>query len=263
MATTEAAKDDPQAEHEHTLATWDALLELGFVQVEDNWCCPSMVFNFGRFKLQATQMMNLYLREVIVFSGTIFTSRFFGEIKFEMPLKIESIEQCAAWIACHLKDVKRQLEELSTPEGLRLLRLGLEHQDSLPWVRAAEQRRIAYEARPWCSAERSWLRQALNAIKTHISNCPVDARIVFGFDGQLLTFRGENWIAPIPATGTVWPNQYEILVSNLHIPPRLMQEKLVVEVWEENLRLGRQPCGNVRVLGADSSDANGNDALKS
>lgn len=263
MAATEAENDDLLVDQEQTLGTWSALRELGFVPDEEYWGNPCVSYDFGCLKLQATQMMDLRFQQVVNISGTLNTPRTMANIMFDMPLQVESREQCAAWIACHLKGVKRQLEELSPPNGIRLLRLGLEHQDSLPWVRASEQRRAAYEARPWCSAERSWLRQALNAIKPHISNASVDAQMVLGFDGQLLTFQGENWIAPIPATGTAWPNQYEMQISDFHIPPRLMQEKLVVDVWEGRLRLGRQLCGNARMVGADSSDANGNDALKS
>lgn len=241
-----------------SIATWDALLRLGFLQTDDFFGSPAVIFDFGNFKLKATRITNLYLKEVVSFNGLVSTARTITSIEFEMPLQVDSKEQCAAWIAWHLNKSLLSREKLIQHSEAELLIIGLQNQGTLPWVQEKE----AYRVRPQCSVERGWLRQALKAIKVNVSDAAPDSKITISFDGRVLSFLGRNWITPIPALGESWGEEYEIAVSDFYFPARLMQETIHISIWKQCLTLGNRLYRGVTIAGSAPITNNANDSME-
>lgn len=219
------------------IETWDIIQALGFEPdasvISDGG--SGLSCDLGNFRLLAGRMMNLNFREIVQFTAMYQTPRTIGSIDFEMPVQVESLEQCAAWIAWHLnKHLPRQEKLLSTTKASFLI-LGLQHQDTLPWVRE----RAAYAARPRCMVDRSWMRVALNALKTKLNVEHGDGDVGISFDGRILAFSRPGWVVPVPAEGALWPSRYQIQAENFSkFPSRLMSEQVEVSVWKDHLTVG-------------------------
>ncbi|WP_458369095.1 hypothetical protein [Pseudomonas mandelii] len=194
-------------------------------------------YDFGSFQLTAARMMNLQMREAWHFSGLVATSRSVAQIEFEMPLQLDSAEQCAAWIAWALERQRPRNERLIASFKQELVILGLQHQSTLPWVR----RQAAHAARPHCWVERSWMRLLFKTLAGHVSKDDPDDRISIRFDGAVLSFHGRDWTIPVPANGNAWTAPYAIKVRDFSsFPARLMQTEVGVSIWEDNLTIGNR-----------------------
>ena len=181
--------------------------------------------------------MNLQMRDVVSFSGVVSTSRTIASVEFEMPVHVESYEQCAAWIAWQFNEQLPRRENVIPRAKADFLIYGLQHKSTLPW----ERRKAAYASRPHCSVERSWLRQGLNSIQKNIDLVEMESKVVLSFDGSVLLFREGNWIIPMPATGVAWPEKYQIEVRNFNrFPSRLMNAAIEVAVWDGSVHLGNR-----------------------
>src|SRR5687768_16801455 len=88
----------------NSIETCDALIDLGF-QPNDPGDWPGLSYNFGNFKLNASSVLNMRFAEIVLFTGVLSTARTLAEVEFEMPRRVESVEQCAAWIIWHLDSV--------------------------------------------------------------------------------------------------------------------------------------------------------------
>ena len=82
-------------------STFDFLKSLGFVEdpsvISDS--APGLSLDFGNFKLEAGHLLNLRFQPVVLLGGTCTTRRTTALIEWEMPQKLESWEQGAAWMA--------------------------------------------------------------------------------------------------------------------------------------------------------------------
>jgi hypothetical protein len=159
--------DDPNRRVE----TWGALQDLGFMPEDDFFGCPSVSYDFGRFKLRATRTVSLRMQEVVSFDALISTPRTLRTIEFDMPLSVESNEQCAAWIAWHLNKNLPRREEIIPISKIDLLVFGLTHQATLPWERARlirEREAEEYRLRPSCIVDRAMIKLGLKALAKHL-----------------------------------------------------------------------------------------------
>lgn len=227
--------------------TWDTIQALGFEPdtsvISDGG--SGLSCDLGKFRLSAGRMMNLSFREIVQFSAVYQTPRTIGSIDFEMPIQVESLEQCAAWIAWHLNEKLPKQEKLLSTSKASFLLTGLQHQDTLPWVRE----RAAYAARPKCVVERSWMRVALNALKSKLNVEHAGGDITISFDGQVLVFSGSGWVVPVPAEGAPWPSRYQIQTKNFSkFPSRLMSEQIHISVWKEHLIIGNWRYAGVTTI---------------
>lgn len=235
-----------------SVSTWDALQRLGFAPDDsvDSDVRPGLSFDFGKFSLAAGQMFNLHMRWVVSFSGLVSTPNALASIEFEMPGKVESDEQCAAWIAWHLKEQLPARGRFIPRSKAKLLVFGLQHQATLPW----ERNMAEYAARPRCLVERSWLRHALKDLAWKLNCENAESLVEFSFDGRILSFHRPNWVVPVPGAGAEWPLVYHIRAGNLaRLPSRLMREQIEISVWNGSLTLGnRCYCG--AIAGGDLPD---------
>lgn len=229
-----------------SLRTYEALTEMGFrpdasVLSEG---VEGLSFDFGNFKLLASFVTNLSAQPIVLFTGVISTPRTLVEIHFEMPQHVDSVRQCAAWVAWNLDQIAQGDEDLiaRVPEWLED---GREGRGILPWVREM----VEYEARPQCSVERGWLRFALNTLSDIVALADRDAEVRFAFDGSVLSIRCATQLVPMPAEGVQWEHSYTIPAGRLRrLPKRFTRAQLEVSVYNEMLHIGRRAYKGVAVV---------------
>lgn len=162
-----------------------------------------------------------------------------------MPLQVESVEQCAAWVVWHLKNNLPSNAKIFPHTPSYLLLLGLQHQATLPWVR----RLAEYESRPKCMVKRDWLRLALKELNTALVEVDDADDVQFHFDGSVLHMYCPNNRIICPASGDAWQKQYVIAAQNLrNLPKRLMKETLCIDIRESSLGIDRHRYPNIREL---------------
>lgn len=234
-----------------TTATWDVLRGFGFWPDDTvhSDVMPGLSFDFGNFKLSASWVTTLRFAEVVLFTGAIATPRTIAEVQFEMPRRVKSPDQCAAWIVWHLDKVGGD-GGFVPAHPVKWLAEGRNHRNLLPWIADMAE----YKARPHCEVQREWLRVALKSLGKILTTADDEAEVVFGFDGAVLTIRCVGKIVAMSGEGTPWRRHYTIPAEKLrNLPKRLMREWLEVSVWEGRLTIGRNSYAGVLV--AESSQA--------
>ncbi|MCP5365872.1 MAG: hypothetical protein H6905_11720 [Hyphomicrobiales bacterium] len=217
-------------------ATFDVLNALGFGPDADvlSDVQPGLSYDFGGFKLSAACLTSQSMQEVVYFSGVLAGSRTLAHVEFEMPRRVESLEQCAAWIVWNL-DRAAPKRAFTPGKEVPWLIEGRRNKAMLPW----ERRMALYRARPRCEVERSWLRKALNALCERLADVDDDSVIQLVFDGNVFSFRTLDRVVPLPGTGSAWPMTYEIQAKNFrHLPKRLRKDRLEISVWDGKLHIG-------------------------
>ncbi len=219
-----------------SIATRDVLLRFGF-RPDDGIVSdvePGLSFDFGNFKLSASWVMNMRFAEVVLFTGVIVTPRTISEVLFELPRRVKSVEQCAAWIAWHLDRVVGG-EGFVPAHPVEWFIVGKNHHSLLPWMVDLTE----YKARPHCVVERNWLRVALKTLGELLTTADGHEQVVFSFDGTLLTIRSAGKAVAMPAEGMPWPKHYQIPAERLRrLPKRLINDRIVVSVWGTRLNIG-------------------------
>ena len=224
---------------DHAVDTYATLLDFGFAVREVG--ASALEYDFGSFKLLANSVINLRFQEVIFFSGVLATPRSVSEIEFEMPLRVGSREECAAWIVWHL-DRSADHRLFVPAQPTEWIAEGRRHENLLPWIRDM----AAYEARPHCAVQRDWLRVALKTVQDIVDQAKEEAPVVFAFDGAVLTLRCEGKTVALPAEGAAWLTRYSLPAKQLRkLPKRLMRDTLEVSIWEGRLSLASWAYGGV------------------
>jgi hypothetical protein len=217
-----------------SIASIEALQQLGFgpdAEVKYSDLAPGQSYDFGGFKLTASFHCNLYLRESVSFGGLIVGRNSISQIEFEMPFFVESVEQCAAWIAWHLD------HQGASHARAPWLEMGRQHLDTLPWVREA----ATYAARPQCVVDREWMRLALKKLKRVVAAGDTENLVSFGFDGAVLVIECGKEVIRVPAEGDAWPDSVIITVAEQRaLPSRLSREKISVSVFKGKLTIGNR-----------------------
>ncbi len=212
------------------LPTWEVLKEFGFqpdfTVVSD--IMPGLSFDFGNFQLSASAVIGRQFQEVVFLTGVMATRRTLAEVAFEMPRRIETPEQCAAWLAWHLDKAAGGRFEPRIPAPW--LELGRKHFRLLPWF--VDQ--AAYEARPYCSVDRELARPMLKSLARIAKQMPVEEKVWVSFDGEVLKIRAGQELLAIAAHGKAWTSQFGLTAAQLSKPPRrLMDAKVWFESWED------------------------------
>src|SRR5438477_470241 len=114
-----------------TLSTWHALQSFGFVPDPDliSDVSPGLRYTFKELELTAIVGLNRQLQQVVMLGAILQTSRTCGEVAFEMPMRVDSLAQCAAWIAWHLDQGLLDHERLQAG----WLSYGRNNLGTLPW----------------------------------------------------------------------------------------------------------------------------------
>ena len=89
---------------EAAVSTMDSLRCLGFQLdsrvISDDY--PGLTFDFGNVTLRASSCLNLRCVEVVLITGVLSSPDSLAGVFFEMPRKVKSLKQCAAWIVWNL-----------------------------------------------------------------------------------------------------------------------------------------------------------------
>jgi hypothetical protein len=222
---------------EATIATWDVLHDLGF-QPDDavySDVSPGLSFDFGNFKLSASCVTNLRVVEVVLFTGVVATPRTLGEVIFELPRRVKSRGQCAAWIVWNL-DQHSEGRVFKPVRQVGWIEEGRQNQKLLPWV--AE--RAACDSRPRCTVRRDWLRLALKTLGEYLGSSADDTPVLFSFDGSVLSIRCRGRLVVLPGEGLPWTVHFKVHGGELRrLPKRFMHEYIELSIWESRLGIDR------------------------
>jgi hypothetical protein len=200
---------------------------------------PGHSFDFGDFKLTVGFLYNRNFAKLASFWGLLSTQGPSGltdsvsEISFEMPLEVESVEQCAAWIGWHVDRTGR------TARGGRVawLEMGRKHLVALPWLR----QQASYDARPHCAAERDWVKVALKKLREMLKTADQNTNVSFGFDGTVMSIICGQQVIRLQAEGAAWSKSYRVAAANLRdLPKRLSARWVDFSVFEGKLSFGNR-----------------------
>jgi hypothetical protein len=219
-----------------TIPTWDLLSSLGF-QPDSTLLFsdirPGLSLDFGNLNLSAVAVVSPYSGEIISFSGVLSTPRTVAEIQFELPRRLESLKQCAAWIVWNL-DQYSDRRLFKAVQHVGWIEEGRQNQKLLPWV--AEM--AAYRSRPQCTVRRDWLRLALKTLGEHLVSSADDTPVLFSFDGSVLSIRCDGKVVVLPGDGLPWTVHFTAQCGKLRrVPKRFMHEHIEVSIWESRLRI--------------------------
>jgi hypothetical protein len=234
---------------EAAVLTMDSLRCLGFqpdpTVISDGY--PGLTFDFGNLTLRAGCCLNLRCVEVVLFSGVFPTPRSLAEVFFEMPRRVKSIKQCAAWITWNL-DQHSDHRVFVPSRHVGWIEQGRENQKLLPWVKSMAE----FNSRPQCVVQRDWFRLVLKSLGQRLSSLPDNADIVFSFDGSVLTIRFDKQVIALPGEGSPWAVRFRVEAKTLqHLPKRLRWENVGVSIWESCITLGHRTYpGTLEEFGA-------------
>ncbi len=236
--------------HEATISTVDALRSLGFQHdprvISDE--CPGLSFDFGNLALRASNCLNLRCVEVVLFSGVLSTSCSLAEVFFEMPRKVKSLKQCAAWIVWSL-DQCSEHRVFKPARHVGWIEEARTNQRLLPWVMSMAE----FSARPQCLVRRDWLRLALKTLDEYLVSLSGSTGIVFSFDGSVLTIQFDKKVIALAGEGPPWAVRFKVEAKALsRLPKRLMRAHVVVSIWESRIAFdGHSYTGTLEESEAD------------
>lgn len=178
------------------------------------------------------RFLNRNFVEVIFVSGVWSTPRTIASIEIQLPLRVASIEQCAAFIVWGIDNqTGGDFVPLIPTDWVEL---GRNNFDTLPWIK--EQK--LYEARPRCAVERDWLKVALRDLRSLLPTLTESDSLSFNFQNEIFSIRSTQKLIAMPAAGNNWKSQYEITAGNFRdFPKRLNRQEIEVSVWENYLHL--------------------------
>jgi hypothetical protein len=214
----------------------DILRGLGFQSdptvISDGY--PGLSFDFGNLTLRASSCLNFQCVEIVLFSGALQTPRTLAEVVFELPRRVKSIAQCAAWIVWNL-DQQADHRVFTPARPVGWVEEGRKSQRLLPWVMSMAE----YRARSQCIVKRDWLRLALKTLAKYIAPLSDNDGIVFRFDGSVLSIRLNKKVIALPAEGSPWAVCLRVEARTLRrLPRRLMRADKDVSIWESHIILG-------------------------
>lgn len=224
--------------HEATTPTWDLLPSLGF-QPDDaivfSDILPGLSLDFGSFKLSAVAVISPYSGEIVSFSGILATPRTIAEIHFELPRRVESLKQCAAWIVWNL-DQQSDGRVFRPAWALEWIEEARRNRRLLPWVMSQAE----FDARPQCTVQRDWLRLARKSLREHLGSLADSAIVVFSFDGAVFSIRCDTKLIVFPGEGSPWTVCFRVEAKTLRQERkrRLMCEYVGISIWNSRIEFG-------------------------
>ena len=202
------------------------LKEIGFRPTSDSM----FEFDFGNFKLKAIEGVNKYLAEIFYFSGINQTARTLGLIEFDLPTKVESVEQGVAFLSYYLG---RDFEAKIIPSWYHQ---GLLWKHHLPWEKA----RAAYNKKPSAIINHEYFRLMIRKMKKLANKASIEDITTFSFDGEIVRIVCADEKIVAPATGNSWEGTVSIRTKSLsNLPERIKTQDGEIFLWEESLRIAR------------------------
>jgi hypothetical protein len=120
---------------EATVSTMDSLRCLGFQPdpkvISEEY--PGLTLDFGNLRLRASCCLNLRCVEVVLFTGVLSSPDSLADVFFEMPRKVKSLKQSAAWIVWSL-DQCSEHRVFKPARHVGWIEEARTNQRLLPWV---------------------------------------------------------------------------------------------------------------------------------
>jgi hypothetical protein len=155
-----------------------------------------------------------------------------AQIHFELPRRVESLNQCAAWIVWSL-DQQWDGRMFRPARAAAWIEEARRNRRLLPWVMSQAE----YDTRPQCTIQRDWLRLALKNLREQLGSLPDSAIVVFSFDGAVFCIRCDNKLIALAGEGPPWTVCFRAEAKALRRQQtRLMREHVGVSVWESCIR---------------------------
>ncbi len=220
--------------------TIQSLIALGFEHRDSVSGSETVGYKFVHLDLIASEVTNLYGRQIVYLTGLFRTSREIGDVNSQIPPDLGSPLEAAAWVSYALKSYRADIHPLPDwfVEGERYWYL-------IPFV--AEQR--AYEARPKCFIDRDYARPLRRNLLEEVSRLAGETEITFSFDGRVLTIVFSARVYEVIASGDSWPFSYQVIVSpETKLPARFTSSMVEVSVFEDYLRLDDLRLGPCEVI---------------
>ena len=216
------------------IETLEALKRLGFAPDDSalSYGGETLSYDFGNLTLSARQTMNRHFAEIVSVSGVYASPRTVAEVEIQLPLRIASLQQCAAFIAWGIDNqVSRNFVPLAPT---RWLDEGRNNFDLLPWVK--EQK--LYNERPRCTVKRDWIKLALRDLRSLLPQLDESESLSFTYRDEIFSIRTRPKLFALPAEGINWESSYEITVGNFqNFPKRFNTNEVGISVWIDHLYL--------------------------
>lgn len=198
----------------------EILIDIGFLPTEDG-----LQFDFGNFKLKAIEGMNRSFFHGFHFFGFYTIARSAGTIRFHLPLKVESHNQCIAFMAYYLRNAEVANIPIWLEEGMALKEL-------LPWERELK----AYNDNPKATIEHEWFRLIVRKMRLIASTSNNEDITTFSFDGTILKIVCNNQLLVSPAQGRDWGKIAKVKTESLDfLPKRIEKRSVSIYIWKEKL----------------------------
>jgi hypothetical protein len=222
--------------NEATIRTWNMLPSLGFQpdsEVVFSDICPRLTLDFGNLKLSAAAVVSPHSGETVLFSGILATRDTVAEVQFELPRRVESLKQCAAWIVWNL-DQHSSGGTFNSARDVPWIHEARQNHRLLPWLLSQAE----FDARPQCTVRRDWLRLGLKHLREQLDLLPDNTIVVFSFDGAVFSISSESKvIAAFLGEGLPWTVCFRVEAKTLRRQPRrFTREHIGVSVWESQIR---------------------------
>lgn len=216
------------------IETVEALKKLGFAPNDSglSFDSQSLSYDFGNLTLSAHRTLNRNFAEIISVSGVYASPRTIAEVEIQLPLRVASVQQCAAFIAW---GIDNQIGRNFVPlVPTRWLGEGRNSFDLLPWIKEQQ----LYNERPKCTVERDWLKLALRDLRSLLPQLDENESLSFTFQNKIFSIHSRLKLLALPADGHNWKSRYEITAGNLrNFPKRLNNKEIEVSVWNNHLCL--------------------------
>lgn len=224
-----------------SLNTVEILKKLGFKPdssvLSDH--SDKLSYDFGNFELSASCVTNLRFAEIVMVAGVYNSGRILAIVEIQLPRRVESIEQCAAFIAWGIDNQigKDFIPLVPSP----WLDEGRNNFDTLPWIKKRklyEQEQKLYEQRPKCYVDRDWFKLALRDLRLLLPNLEENDIFSVTFKDEILTISSRLKLIVLPAKGNNWTSRYEITAGNFQrFPKRINDKEVEASVWNNFLYL--------------------------
>jgi hypothetical protein len=228
--------------------TVDALKKLGFepdssVLSDDG---EGLFYDFGNMTLSARSVLNESFIEIISVSGVLATGRSIALVSIQLPPRVTSTEQCAAFIAWGIdKQNGREFVPLIPTDWLDD---GRNNFDTLPWVRKQKQ----YQERPRCIVERDWLKLAFRDLRLLLPELAESDFLSLTFQNEVFSIHSRLKLIVLPAAGNNWTSNFEITAKNFRsFPKRLNHKDIEISIWENYLYLANWRYPIDRIIDAE------------
>ena len=224
--------------------TIDRLLELGF---ERSTTRPDEVrYRLEHVRLEGIPAQDRFFRDIVYLTGDARSKRSMASIALDLPPRLGTKLEAAAWITYVLRDYKDAFVPL--PDWFTE---GEQAWDLIPHVRRdreeEKQRQAWLKARreaPQCSIDREEARLLRKRIRRSLCELDGASDLTAAFDGRVLSIRVGADVHQVVASGDQWASAYRTRASaETKLPDRFNEPWVSVMVFEGDLLMNEISIG--------------------